>query len=62
METLCGIESLHEFALLLGFLFLQRGIEKNNKARYHFKCTSLENFKFHFTVCVIIVVWYYDIV
>ena len=42
----------HDFALPNGFLFLQRGIEENNKTRYYFRFTSLHNLNFHPIVCV----------
>ena len=44
---------LHDFAVLLGFLFVYRGMEKNSKTRYDFGLTSLQDFKFHLSVVLI---------
>ena len=45
----------HEFAMPLGFLFVWRGIEKNNKKRLNFWFTSWKELKFLWTECVC---WY----
>ena len=44
----------HDFALPSGFLFVLRGIEKNNKTPFYFWIPSWQKLKFQPSVCTII--------
>ena len=42
---------VHDFSTSPGYLFVQRGIEKNNKLRWNFWFTSWKDLKFYLSVC-----------